>query len=333
MGNKNLFDDDDDLVADEAPVAKKRTASHLDKRDSSLYDLTSGSIEDKSYLWVDPASCKMWDKHDRDYSLLSIDDPKCMDLVEGIKSQGRQEIPAVVRALKNDPDYKYEVIIGARRHWAITWLRDNNYPSFKYCIEVKALSDEEAFRLNDMENRDREDVSDYERAVNYKRAIALYYNGSDSQLAERIGYTRANLSYLLALTDLPKDVISAFGDPRNILINYGRKIKKAIKSATAKKNVIEKAKELSIKQKELVKNKESILTGKMVLDSLLASAKNKVVKAELIEYKNKNGESVFKILSQNKKQIKLNVSLTQDMDKKEMLNLFSQLIDEAIAGS
>ena len=63
-----------------------------------------------------------------------------------------------------------EVICGARRHWTITWLRANNYPRFRYLIEERELTDEEAFRLADIENRDREDISDYERAVDYVEA-------------------------------------------------------------------------------------------------------------------------------------------------------------------
>ena len=44
------------------------------------------------------------------------------------------------------------VLVG---HWAITWLRANNYPDFRYLIEVRDLTDEQAFRLSDIENRDR----------------------------------------------------------------------------------------------------------------------------------------------------------------------------------
>jgi hypothetical protein len=60
---------------------------------------------------------------------------------------------------------EYEVICGARRHWTVAWLRANNYRQFRFLVEVRELSDEEAFRLSDIENRDREDISDYERAI------------------------------------------------------------------------------------------------------------------------------------------------------------------------
>ncbi|MBT3726031.1 MAG: ParB N-terminal domain-containing protein [Gammaproteobacteria bacterium] len=32
-------------------------------------------------------------------------------------------MPALVRKVENDPNFEYEVIYGARRHWAISWLR------------------------------------------------------------------------------------------------------------------------------------------------------------------------------------------------------------------
>jgi ParB family chromosome partitioning protein len=39
-------------------------------------------------------------------------------------------------------------------------LQANNYLQFKYLVEVRDLTDEEAFRLADIGNREREDISD-----------------------------------------------------------------------------------------------------------------------------------------------------------------------------
>src|SRR3546814_1110550 len=53
----------------------------------------------------------------RDYMALTYDD--CAELIETIKSEGRQRTPATVRPT-NDPAQPYEIIAGSLRHWSIT---------------------------------------------------------------------------------------------------------------------------------------------------------------------------------------------------------------------
>ena len=67
---------------------------------------------------VDPARCRMWARHNRDYDLL--DEASCADLLESLRAQGEQEFPAIVRRVEDDPAFDYEVICGARRHWAVS---------------------------------------------------------------------------------------------------------------------------------------------------------------------------------------------------------------------
>ena len=61
-------------------------------------------------------------------------------------------------------------------------------------IEVRELTDEEAFRLADIENRDRRDISDYERAVDYAEACQFYYGGHQGRMAERLEVSNAWLA-------------------------------------------------------------------------------------------------------------------------------------------
>ena len=329
MGNRGLFSTErEEPVVTADDRKRKRSVSHLDQRGNALHDLTSGGVEDKTLLWVDPAFCKIWEGHDRQYDLLSIDDPKCLELVEGIKAQGRQEIPAVVRALKNDPDYKYEVIVGARRHWAITWLRNNNYPNYKYLVDVRDLTEEESFRLNDMENRDREDVSDYERALNYKNAINSYYNGEAQKMAERIGYTKANLSYLLSLADLPGPIIRSFGDPRVISVNNGRVIKKLLKIPSSAKKLIAGAKELASLQLELKKSGKPFIEKNDVMKRLVKSTKAPSKKSETKKYSTGKGEVVLNLNSMNNRTASITLTRSKTASREETIALFTQLLDD-----
>src|SRR3546814_14851812 len=100
----------------------------------------------------------MWEGHNREYALLN--EERCADLIESIKAQGRQEMPAIVRRVRDDPRYDFEVICGARRHWPISWLRSHNYPDFRFLIDVRDMTDDAAFRIADIDNRARDDMKD-----------------------------------------------------------------------------------------------------------------------------------------------------------------------------
>ena len=216
----------DDVLSgfDRAKTAKEdRGGTRFLKRSTTIADRISGDVEEKTLRWVDPADCRMWDRHNRDYALLN--EENCRDLIDGIRAQGRQEFPAIVRALPEGSDKEFEVICGARRHFAVSWLRANNYPQFKYLIDVRELTDEEAFRLSDIENRDREDISDYERALDYADAIERYYGGRQKTMAERLEVSQPWLSRYLVLAKLPNQIISAFPSIRDIKERHARELK------------------------------------------------------------------------------------------------------------
>ncbi len=329
MSNKGLFgpihDDNEENARVETPV-RERKISHIDHRGNALNDLVTGNVEDKALLWIDPAECRMWGRHNRRYDLLTIEN--CRDLVEGIKSQGRQEIPAVVRAVKDDPGHKYEIIAGARRHWAISWLREHNYPNFKYLVDVRDLTDEQAFRLSDMENRDREDISDYERALDYKNAIDLYYNGNASDMAARIGYTNANLSYLLKLADLPVEVLAAFSDVTQITINNGRTLAPLLKDPKIKKKVLTKATEISRVQKERIGAGEKLIPAREVISLLKSVSNEKVLKGPMKRYATSTGKTAMDIVKASKSELQLIVYRDKNLTKEQLLEAFSEMLGE-----
>src|SRR3546814_5426741 len=67
----------------------------LGSRTNRLADLASGAVVDIPQELVDPARCRIWEHHNRDYSALNED--RCADLIETIVAQGKQEFPAIVR--------------------------------------------------------------------------------------------------------------------------------------------------------------------------------------------------------------------------------------------
>ena len=247
------------------------------KRASALDARVSGAVEEKVLHWVDPAECRMWAGHNRAYELLT--EERCRDLIDGIRAQGRQEFPATVRPA-GEGQQRYEVICGARRHFAVSWLRANGYTQFRYLIEVRELSDEEAFRLADIENREREDLSDYERARDYARALERYYGGEQKRMAERLEVSPAWLSRYLALARLPDEIVGAYANLTHIRERHARALTTAMRGGEARKAVLREAVALASEQAERRDAGQPPLDGAQVISRLSAASKHPVLPAK-----------------------------------------------------
>jgi ParB family chromosome partitioning protein len=198
--------------------------------------VSSGKKVTRVVRRVDPDRCRIWARHNRRYDLLSPE--SCSDLIEGFRQQGGQEFPAIVRRVTDGAPFDYEVISGARRHWTARFLK------YDFLIEERQLSDLEAFRLSDVENRHREDLSDYERAVDYLLALDLYYDGSQKQMAMNLERSEGWLSRYLDLARLDPVVMEAVRDVREITVNQARVIKPLLGGRT-RTAVLEKAREFA----------------------------------------------------------------------------------------
>lgn len=212
---------DDNETKSVRPAPRRGGLDPLAARQDSLEDLAQGRVRDVRLRLVDPKACRMWAGHNRLYSLLTPDN--CADLIDSIRAQGRQEIPAVVRRLRGDPDHDYEVVSGARRHFAVSHLREVEHRrEIQYLVEVRDLEDEEAFRFSDLENRSRQDISDYERGREYLAALGAYYDGNLSRMAGRMEMSKGTLSSYLSVARLPDVVLRAYGDPRAVAVRHGQ---------------------------------------------------------------------------------------------------------------
>ncbi|MCQ8185471.1 ParB/RepB/Spo0J family partition protein [Parvularcula maris] len=196
--------------------------AYTPERESLIAEASDGRLKNGKIRLVDPSTCRMWDGHNRLYDLMTPD--SVGDLIKSIKASGRQEMPAIVRPLTGEK-HQYEVICGARRHFAVSHLREKEHrQDILYLVDIREISDEEAFRLSDLENREREDISDFERSRDYGRALEAYYEGNRSLMAERIGVDRTWLSRYLRIGELPQEVIRAYGDVREIGIRHAAEL-------------------------------------------------------------------------------------------------------------
>ena len=231
------------------PEAPTRTpVGILASRENRMAELASGAVVGRAIEQVDPARCRLWSEHNRDYA--ALDETRCADLIESFKAQGRQEVPAIVRRVRGAPDADFEVICGARRHWTVTWLRAHNYTDFRFLVEVRELTDEEAFRISDLENRAREDLSDIERARDYLKALGRHYGGSQKDMASRLNVSEAWLSRYLDLARLPAQLIGAFADPHELRIKHVTQLKPLLKPDDRAGRVLAEAAAIAARKEE-----------------------------------------------------------------------------------
>lgn len=267
---------------------------------------------------VDPARCRMWEGHNRNYDLLNKE--RCADLIEGYIAQGKQEIPAIVRRIDDGSGYDFEVICGARRHWTATYIRQEKWDDFLYLIEPRELTDEQAFRLSDIENRDRDDISDYERALDYKNALKAYYGGEQKKMAQKLECDPAWLSRLLKLADLPIQIVKAYQFETDILVNHYKKIAKFLTDPAAKKRMITKAERIT--GKNLVP--ASVISELAKSGADVKKKESKSVAKQLI--KSKKGIVAIQWLS---KKNDFSLTLSKKCSKEEMSQAFEQFMEEA----
>ena len=321
------------LAAGGAPVASgarlpPRTGI-LGARDNRLAELAAGKTVTRIHELVDPATCRIWSGHNRDYAALNED--SCADLIESFKAQGRQEVPAIVRRVTDDPHHAFEVVCGARRHWTVTWMRAHSYPEFRFLIEPRELTDEEAFRIADLENRSRRDLSDYERAADYARAIDRYYDGSQQRMAERLEVSKSWLSRYLELAKLPAEVIAAFGSPHVIGISHGAVLAPLLRVPPQRERMMAEAQALADEQARLGARAAALIAPPAVLRRLTAAARSssrpvRVAAAECV-IRDSDGTVVARGQKAGSGGVTLNVPALARQDRDAVLRALVAIVD------
>lgn len=239
-GNKGFGSQFTEGLDDEENLDKSTPAEGImASRSQTLARIATGkSVADRTE-WVDPAKCRPWRMHNRDLDHLS--EESCRDLIDSFLSAKKQRIPAIVRRLKDDPEFDYEIIAGVRRWWTVKWLRAHHHPEYEYLVTIQSVTDEEAFRVSDVENRSRKDISDWERAKEYSAALAEFYDGSQSQMAEHLNLSKSWLSRMLDVARLPEALVAAFSDTHDITVRVARDIKPLVGDAKALAKMSEEA--------------------------------------------------------------------------------------------
>lgn len=260
--------DGEEDVASVARQERSRRNSLLG-RESALARVASGEVRQVTQIALDPARVRPWAGNARSYGHLS--EENCRDLIDAIIAEGGQKVPAIVRRIDGDPTFEYEVIAGTRRHWSISWLRHNSYPDMKFLAQVADLDDEAAFRLADIENRARKDVSDLERARNYAAALKTHYGNHQSRMAERLKLSQSWLSKMIKVAAIPEAVIAAFASPADVQLKPAYPLAQALSDPKRAVHIHKAAKGLADKQVRLRSAGKAAIPAQEVIRILLTS--------------------------------------------------------------
>lgn len=217
-------------------------------RETALARLASGEVRQVTQLLLDPARVRIWRGNARLYGHLT--EENCRELIDSIVAEGGQKVPAIVRRIEGDPDHDYEVIAGTRRHYSISWLRAHSYPEMMFVAQVAQLDDEAAFRLADLENRARKDVTDLERARNYAEALSAHYGSHLTRMAERLKLSKGWLSKMIKVAGIPDGIIDAFASPADVQLKPAYALAQALDDGTAASAIGAEADRLASAQRE-----------------------------------------------------------------------------------
>jgi ParB family transcriptional regulator, chromosome partitioning protein len=126
-----------------------------------------------------------------------FDDQEIQELAESIRAQGLLQ-PILLRPRENSA---YEIISGERRFRAMKNLGWEKIP----CIVKPSLSDRDMMEMALVENIQREDLNEIDKADAYQRLLSEY-NYTHEALSVRIGKSRATITNALRLRTLPPEI-------------------------------------------------------------------------------------------------------------------------------
>jgi ParB family chromosome partitioning protein len=135
------------------------------------------------------------------------------ELAASIKATGLLQ-PLILRPVPGFP-HQFEVVAGERRFRAAQLAGLNEVPAI-----IREFNDQEALAVSLIENIQREELSPTDEARALKRLIEEF-TLTHEEVARAIGRSRASVSNLLRLLELPAEV-TAMMDTRSISMGHAR---------------------------------------------------------------------------------------------------------------
>ena len=168
-----------------------------------------------------------------------FDDIKLKELSESIKSNGLLQ-PIIVMK-KNNNDGKYIIIAGERRFRASKLAGIDTIKAIIVNIEEKDI-----LKNALIENIQRENLNPVEEANGYRRIIEDF-GYTHEQLAKEVGKSRAHITNLLRVLNLPSEILTALKND-NITLGHAKVLLGTQDPLQYLEDIIEK--QLSVRQLE-----------------------------------------------------------------------------------
>ena len=323
--NDLLSGDDNEAASPEQGRSERARGTTLLGRENAIARVASGEVRHVTQLLLNPDRVRVWPGNARAYEHLS--EENCRELIDSLIAEGGQKVPAVVRKVEDDPEHDYEVIAGTRRHWSISWLRRNSYPEIQFLAQVATLDDEAAFRLADIENRARKDVSDFERARNYAEALSTHYDNHLTRMAERLRLSKGYLSKIIRVARLPDEVVAAFGSPADLQLRPAYALAQAADQESKLPAILAEAHILANVQAERQNAGQSPLPAAQVMKRLMGAAKAPAV-PKVAEIRDEAGTLIFTLRPGLRGAMTIHIQPNTGSSRTKIVNL----LDQALSG-
>lgn len=274
----------------------------------------------KLIIRLAPEDCVVWAGNARSGAALTPE--ACSELIESIRSEGGNRIPVIVRYRKNAPAHepRFELLVGTRRHFAVRHLRAHDLPQLQLLAQVEEVDDEAAFRLQDIENRARADISDIERARSYQGAIDLYYGGVALRMAERLGLSSGHLTKLLAIARLPQEIVDAFGGDAQVTVASGYAVQSVLDRPHNREVLLERAAALAAEQHRRRLAGLPLMSAAAVAADLLGAAAGRTARAAPAKpsVHAGSGAPLFKVLADRKDGLTIQIVADRSEEDEEL---------------
>jgi ParB family chromosome partitioning protein len=235
---------------------------------------------------VNPFKCRMWDFHDRLDD--SITENTCRMEIESFQQHG-QLVPVLGRLLRQDLDHEVELIFGARRLFVARHI------NVSLLVDLREMTDREAIVAMDIENRQRLDISPYERGLSYARWLRVGQFQTQDELARSLQVSSSQVSRLLRLARLPSVLLNAFGCATDICEGWGLDLLDALDDPTRRQRILTKARAIADLEPRPPAREvyRQLLVASVAGRKLRASPRDKVVNDSI-------GDPLFRVRQQSK---------------------------------
>ncbi len=162
---------------------------------------------------------------------LSMNPIELDELTNSMRELGSVDEPIRVRQIKTG---RYEMIAGHRR---LNAAKNLSWSTIDAIVLIK--NDREAELSTMINNSGRVDLSDFERAKLFKRAINQNFAKTQSDLAKLFATSQPAVSGCLAILDLPEPFIYLFEKHHNVLTrSTGKDIVELLKAFPEKESIV-----------------------------------------------------------------------------------------------